>query len=116
ERKKLRLKSAKNRDTLLWNGIFHISDSPELTLSAMRLSKWRGRMEESKLVDNSIHKSQGQTLEKVKIDLGRVFEKGQAYVAISRATSLEGLQIIGFQPSKVYAHPAVIEWSKTLGS
>jgi ATP-dependent DNA helicase PIF1 len=39
---------------------------------------------------------------------------GQAYVAISRATSLEGLQIIGFQASKVYAHPAVIEWSKTL--
>jgi ATP-dependent DNA helicase PIF1 len=79
----------------------------------------------------SIHKSQGQTLEKVKIDLSKVFEKGsfslrpnasityresvgQAYVAISRATSLEGLQIIGFQASKVYAHPAVIEWNKTL--
>jgi len=84
----------------------------------------------------SIHKSQGQTLEKVKIDLRKVFEKGacsarslaflgvpdicpatgQAYVAISRATSLEGLQIIGFQASKVYAHPAVVEWSKALMS
>lgn len=64
----------------------------------------------------SIHKSQGQTLEKVKVDLRKVFEKGQAYVAISRATSLEGLQVIGFQASKVYAHPAVIAWSKTLTS
>ncbi|KAG8835974.1 hypothetical protein FRC17_010943 [Serendipita sp. 399] len=64
----------------------------------------------------SIHKSQGQTLEKVKVDLRKVFEKGQAYVAISRATSLEGLQIIGFQKNKVFAHPAVIEWSKTLSN
>ncbi|CCA69121.1 related to PIF1-DNA helicase involved in mitochondrial DNA repair and telomere length control [Serendipita indica DSM 11827] len=64
----------------------------------------------------SIHKSQGQTLERVKVDLNKVFEKGQAYVAISRATSLEGLQVVGFQKNKVFAHPAVIEWSKTLSS
>lgn len=62
----------------------------------------------------SIHKSQGQTLERVKVDLGRVFEKGQAYVALSRATSLEGLQVLNFDPKKVQAHPTVVEWSKTL--
>ena len=49
----------------------------------------------------SIHKAQGQTLERVKVDLSRVFEKGQAYVAISRATSQSGLQVIGFETSKV---------------
>ncbi|KIY53384.1 hypothetical protein FISHEDRAFT_7136, partial [Fistulina hepatica ATCC 64428] len=62
----------------------------------------------------SIHKSQGQTLERVKVDLGKVFEKGQAYVALSRATSLEGLQVLNFDPKKVQAHPKVVAWSKTL--
>ncbi|KAF8626589.1 hypothetical protein AX15_004789 [Amanita polypyramis BW_CC] len=62
----------------------------------------------------SIHKSQGQTLERVKVDLARVFEKGQAYVALSRATSLEGLQVLHFDPRKVLAHPKVTQWSKTL--
>lgn len=58
----------------------------------------------------SIHKAQGQTMSRVKVDLRRIFEKGQAYVALSRATSLEGLEIVGFDPSRVLAHPRVIEW------
>lgn len=55
----------------------------------------------------SIHKAQGQTLERVRVDLGRVFEKGQAYVALSRATSMAGLQILRFDPRKVLAHEKV---------
>ncbi|OCF54639.1 ATP-dependent DNA helicase PIF1 [Kwoniella mangroviensis CBS 10435] len=62
----------------------------------------------------SIHKSQGQTLDRVKVDLGKVFEKGQAYVALSRATSLEGLQVLGFNPDKVMAHRKVAVWSAQL--
>ncbi|EPQ28558.1 uncharacterized protein PFL1_03862 [Pseudozyma flocculosa PF-1] len=62
----------------------------------------------------SIHKSQGQTLQCCRINLNRVFEKGQAYVALSRATSLEGLQVMGFNPAKVMAHPKVIQWSRSL--
>jgi ATP-dependent DNA helicase PIF1 len=56
----------------------------------------------------SIHKAQGQTLERVKVDLGKVFEKGQAYVALSRATTQQGLQVLRFQKDKVMAHPRVI--------
>lgn len=55
----------------------------------------------------SIHKAQGQTLEKVKVDLGRVFERGQAYVALSRATKKEGLQVLRFKKDKVMAHEKV---------
>ena len=55
----------------------------------------------------SIHKAQGQTLDKVKVDLGKIFEKGQAYVALSRATCQEGLQVMRFDPRKVMAHDKV---------
>jgi ATP-dependent DNA helicase PIF1 len=62
----------------------------------------------------SIHKAQGQTLPRVKVDLGRVFEKGQAYVALSRATSQAGLQVSGFDPRKVMVHPKVIDFYANL--
>ena len=43
----------------------------------------------------TIHKSQGLTFNKVAIDFGRgAFSYGQAYVALSRARSLEGLQLV----------------------
>ncbi len=43
----------------------------------------------------TIHKSQGKTFEKVAVDFGQgTFAHGQAYVALSRATSLEGLRLV----------------------
>lgn len=42
----------------------------------------------------TIHKSQGLTLEQVRVDMERgAFASGQAYVALSRATTLEGLSL-----------------------
>jgi len=64
----------------------------------------------------SIDKAQGQTLERVKVDLGKVFEKGQAYVALSRATSQGGLQVLRFEKHKVMAHPRVIQFYDKLYS
>jgi len=64
----------------------------------------------------SIHKAQGQTLERVKVDLGKVFEKGQAYVALSRATSQGGLCIHRFDAKKVMVHPKVTSFYEALVS
>jgi ATP-dependent DNA helicase PIF1 len=64
----------------------------------------------------SIHKAQGQTLERVKIDLKKVFEKGQAYVALSRATTQAGLEVHNFDKNKVMAHPRVAQFYDSLYS
>lgn len=62
----------------------------------------------------SIHKSQGLTLDCVEMSLGRVFEAGQAYVALSRAQSLEALRVLDFKSSQVWANPDVLAFYRTL--
>lgn len=63
----------------------------------------------------TIHKIQGTTLERAQIDVGEtIFEYGQTYVALSRVTSLEGLYLLNFNPSKIRANPKVIEFYANL--
>lgn len=58
----------------------------------------------------TIHKAQGLTLDKVYIDLGRgTFAHGQAYVALSRCRSLEGLALARtLKPGDVLFDPAAL--------
>jgi len=48
------------------------------------------------------------------VDLSKIFECGQAYVALSRATSMEGLQVIGFNKSKIRTNIKALKLSNTL--
>lgn len=62
----------------------------------------------------TIHKCQGMTIDFVEVDLSRIFEYGQAYVALSRVSNIQGLCILKqFDYNRIQAHPdAVAFYSK----
>lgn len=62
----------------------------------------------------SIHKAQGQTIQRLKVDLKRTFEAGQVYVALSRAVSMDNLQVLNFNPKKIRANEKVKEFYSSL--
>eukprot|EP00178_Gracilaria_changii_P002129 TRINITY_DN1316_c0_g1_i1.p1 TRINITY_DN1316_c0_g1~~TRINITY_DN1316_c0_g1_i1.p1 ORF type:complete len:724 (-),score=107.58 TRINITY_DN1316_c0_g1_i1:7771-9942(-) len=62
----------------------------------------------------SIHKAQGMTLQNVETDVGNSFDYGQVYVALSRATSLQGLRLVSFNPFKVMTHHKVTAFHETV--
>ncbi len=64
----------------------------------------------------TIHKSQGKTFDRVVIDFGdRTFAHGQAYVALSRCTSLEGIILKNkLRKEHILLDKRVIEYIKKL--
>lgn len=62
----------------------------------------------------TVHKSQGLTFSKIQIDFsGGVFAAGQAYVALSRCTSLEGIFLRSkLNRSDIFVHPEVLSFSR----
>ena len=61
----------------------------------------------------TVHKSQGLTFDKVIADINGAFTNGQAYVALSRCTSLEGLVFKHlFNPRAIKTDPIVVYFSQ----
>ncbi len=55
----------------------------------------------------TVHKSQGMSLDEAVMDLSRVFEFGQGYVALSRVRRLSGLYMLGWNARAFEVHPEV---------
>ncbi|MEI7750048.1 MAG: PIF1 family DEAD/DEAH box helicase [Candidatus Moraniibacteriota bacterium] len=55
----------------------------------------------------TIHKSQGVSLDAAVMDLSRVFEFGQGYVALSRVRTLSGITLTGISDRAFMTHPGV---------
>ena len=61
----------------------------------------------------TVHKSQGITLDRASVNIQKAFCQGQAYVALSRVRSLEGLNIEGgFSPANVFVGEEVRDFFK----
>ncbi|MCC7403184.1 MAG: AAA family ATPase [Bdellovibrionales bacterium] len=64
----------------------------------------------------TIHKSQGMTLDRLAVDLGQLWEPGQAYVALSRITTPENLWLTRWQETSVKADPLVTRFYQEMGA
>lgn len=64
----------------------------------------------------TIHKAQGATLDSMVCDLRRLWEPGQAYVALSRLRSGNGLKLVGWDESSIRIDSEVIAFHKTLSN
>lgn len=62
----------------------------------------------------TVHKSQGMSLDSARIDLSKVFEYGQGYVAVSRVRSLAGLKLSGASIDSFNMHPKVVAFDKSI--
>lgn len=60
----------------------------------------------------TIHKSQGLTLDFVDLDISSCFVPGQAYVALSRVKTLDGLVLRGWNKETIIADQRVLDFYK----
>lgn len=64
----------------------------------------------------TIHKSQGMTVDRLIVDIRKLWEPGQAYVALSRITSSDGLFIEGWKPEAIFCDRQVTQFYQEIGA
>lgn len=64
----------------------------------------------------TIHKSQGQTIPRLCVDMTGIFETSQAYVGIARCPDPNSLQIMNFNKNVVMASQSCVEFYRNLRS
>jgi len=62
----------------------------------------------------TIHKSQGATMDRLWVDLSRLWEPGHAYVAMSRLRSGTGLRLLAFSERSFLTDPKVLQFYQSL--
>ncbi|KAI7697994.1 hypothetical protein SSS_04243 [Sarcoptes scabiei] len=63
----------------------------------------------------SVHKSQGMTIDNgVEISLSKIFESGQAYVALSRSTSLNNIKVLDFNLNNIIVDNDALEFYRNI--
>jgi ATP-dependent exoDNAse (exonuclease V) alpha subunit len=62
----------------------------------------------------TIHKSQGMSLDRMAIDFEGIFAPFQAYVALSRARTLEGVQIKNFDPKYIKIDQEAVDFMRSI--
>jgi ATP-dependent exoDNAse (exonuclease V) alpha subunit len=92
-----------------WTTIYWSITCPTLTLFVYVYSCCASRYQIPLILAHAItiHKSQGSTIPKLELSFKGMFDYGQAYVALSRATRLDGILLSSFNASKIKAHPKV---------
>jgi ATP-dependent exoDNAse (exonuclease V) alpha subunit len=64
----------------------------------------------------TIHKAQGTTLDGVLVDLRKIWEPGQAYVALSRVKDPNGLFLEGWNKQAIFCDPQVTKFHQSLSN
>lgn len=72
----------------------------------------------------TIHKAQGASIDRLLVNVSGLWESGHAYVALSRATSEDGLFVENWEPESIFMDPLVHdfyevvqrEWEQTAAS
>lgn len=58
----------------------------------------------------TVHRAQGMSIDRLIVDLERAFAYHQTYVALSRARTMDGLQVLNWSERNCKPHPSVVKF------